>query len=100
MADMINHPAHYNHSKVEPIKAIEAWGLGFHLGNVVKYIARAGHKDPSKKIEDLKKARFYLDREIQNLEKAEKNKNPEGPGVGAESVEVTIPKFTTTNKML
>lgn len=71
MADMINHPAHYNHSEIEPIKAIEAWNLGFHLGNVIKYIARAGHKDPSKEIEDLKKARFYLDRKIKNLEKVQ-----------------------------
>ena len=41
---------------------IEAWGLGFHTGNAVKYIARAGKKDPSTEIEDLKKAYWYLSR--------------------------------------
>ena len=68
MADNINHPAHYNVGKVEAIDVIEDWNLGFCLGNTVKYIARAGHKDPSATIEDLKKARWYLDRHIQNLE--------------------------------
>lgn len=67
MIDPINHPKHYT-LDVEPIDVIEAWRLGFHLGNVVKYIARAGRKteDPT---EDLKKARWYLDRYIQRLEK-------------------------------
>ena len=68
MADNINHPAHYNVGKVEAIDVIEDWNLGFCLGNTVKYIARAGHKDQSATIEDLKKARWYLDRHIQNLE--------------------------------
>lgn len=68
MPDNINKPEHYNFSTIEPIKAIEAWGLGFHLGNVIKYVARAGHKDPSKYLEDLKKARYYLDRYIKNEE--------------------------------
>ena len=68
MADNINHPQYYNVGKVEAIDVIEDWNLGFCLGNTVKYIARAGHKDPSTTIEDLKKARWYLDRHIQNLE--------------------------------
>ena len=46
------------------IDAIEAWGLGFCLGNAIKYIARAGKKDPAKTLEDLRKARWYLEREI------------------------------------
>lgn len=49
------------------IDAIEAWGLGFHLGNVVKYVARAAHED--NQVADLRKARWYLDREIQRLER-------------------------------
>lgn len=53
----------------EAIEVIQAWGLGFCLGNVVKYIARAGKKDPSKFLEDLKKARWYLDLFIQQQEK-------------------------------
>jgi hypothetical protein len=61
--DPIN-PAHYKDLAVEPIAAIEAWGLGFNLGNAVKYIARAEHKGAT--LEDLKKARWYLDREITN----------------------------------
>jgi hypothetical protein len=72
--EMINHPSHYQFGKnneYEAIKVIDAWELDFHLGNAVKYISRAGKKDPNKEIEDLKKALFYLDRKIKNLE----NKN-------------------------
>ena len=65
-ADPIN-PSYYTQSEVEPITAIEAWGLGFCLGNAVKYIPRAGKKGD--RLEDLKKARWYLDREIANAEK-------------------------------
>lgn len=61
--DAIN-PSHYRLGGVEVIDAIEAWELGFHLGNAVKYIARAGKKDPAKRREDLEKARWYLDREL------------------------------------
>lgn len=65
---MINHPAHYGglDNPYEAIKVIEAWNLGFCLGNTVKYISRAGKKDPTKKLEDLKKALWYLEREISN----------------------------------
>lgn len=63
--DMVNHPPHYlNHpSGVEAITVVE-W-FSFNLGNCVKYIWRADHK--ANQLEDLKKARFYLDREIQRL---------------------------------
>jgi len=67
--DPVNSPAHYTSSGIETIDAIEAWGLGFNLGNCVKYVSRAGKKDPAKFIEDLEKARFYLDREITNARK-------------------------------
>lgn len=63
MPESIDHPAHYNVGNVEVIDAIESWGLGFNLGNVVKYVARADHKGVA--LEDLKKAMWYLDREIQ-----------------------------------
>lgn len=69
--DIISHPAHYCHSKYEPKDVIRDWGLKFNLGNVVKYIARAGYKDDV--IQDLKKARQYLDFEIEALEE-ERNK--------------------------
>ena len=71
MAEKVNHPAHYGgaDNPYEAIKVIEAWGLGFYLGNTVKYISRAGKKDAAAEVEDLKKARWYLDREIQQREK-------------------------------
>ena len=69
MSDQVNHPDHYGGAEnpYEAIKVIEAWGLGFSLGNAVKYISRAGRKDPGRLVEDLKKARWYLDREISRL---------------------------------
>ena len=67
--EMINHPSHYNKGKFEAIDVIEDWQLNFNLGNTVKYISRAGHKDDI--IQDLKKALWYLDREIKRLEKGE-----------------------------
>ena len=70
--DPVSHPAHYTDGKIEVIDFIEDKGLNFHRGNAVKYIARAGKKDPTKEIEDLKKARWYLDREIDRLEKEKK----------------------------
>lgn len=63
----VEHPTHYNQGKIEAIAVIEDWKLGFHLGNAVKYIARAGRKDPSKEIEDLEKAAWYLKRQIDAL---------------------------------
>lgn len=69
MSESVNHPAHYTAGGIEVIDAIEAWGLGFCLGNTVKYVARAGKKDQAKTLEDLKKARWYLDREIGRLSK-------------------------------
>lgn len=66
MSDPIS-PKHYQQG-IETIAAIEAWGLGYHLGNVVKYVSRAGKKDPSKRLEDLRKARWYLDRYLADQE--------------------------------
>ena len=74
MADLINHPQHYTLGKIEVIDFIEDKGLNFNLGNVVKYVARAGHKKSSgksmdaKALEDLKKAQWYLNREISSRE--------------------------------
>ena len=61
--DPVNHPSRYTSGGIETIDFIEAKGLGFNLGNVVKYVTRAGKKDD--RLEDLKKASWYLDREIQ-----------------------------------
>jgi len=70
MSETVNHPQHYGGDTVyETIKVIEAWNLGFNLGNTVKYISRAGWKGD--RLEDLKKAQFYLNREISNMESHE-----------------------------
>jgi hypothetical protein len=65
--DIVNHPKHYGgkDNPYEGIKVIEHYDLGFCLGNVMKYLLRAGKKD--NKLQDLEKARFYLDREINNI---------------------------------
>lgn len=65
--DNVNHPQHYTFGNIEVIDAIEDWGLGYHLGNVIKYVARAGHKN--NELEDLKKAQWYLARYIKLKEK-------------------------------
>lgn len=67
MSDMVNHPKHYMFGKIEVIEVLEDWQLEMHEAMVVKYVARAKHK--GNELEDLKKARWYLDRKIQNLEK-------------------------------
>ena len=69
-AETVDHPAHYGgrENPYEAIKVIEAWDLGFCLGNVVKYISRAGKKPGEAMLKDLKKARWYLDREISRIE--------------------------------
>jgi prolyl-tRNA editing enzyme YbaK/EbsC (Cys-tRNA(Pro) deacylase) len=65
--DNVNHPAHYKTGGIETIDFIEAKNLSYNLGNVVKYITRADYK--GNKIEDLKKAQWYLNREVSNLSK-------------------------------
>lgn len=64
--DMVNHPKHYTFGTIEVIDVIEDWQLGFHEGNCIKYIARAKHK--GRELEDLKKAQWYLNRKIQDIE--------------------------------
>lgn len=66
--DLVNRPAHYTDGGIETIDYIEAKKLNFCRGNAVKYISRAGKKDPDKEIEDLKKAAWYINHEIQRLE--------------------------------
>lgn len=73
-----NHPAHYGGAGnvYETARVIEAWGLGWHLGDAVKYLSRAGKKDPSKEVEDLEKACWYVRRRIALL------KGELAPGTG------------------
>lgn len=65
--DLVNQPPHYTKGTFEVIDVIEDWNLGYHLSNVIKYIARSPHK--GSEVQDLKKARWYLDRKIERLEK-------------------------------
>lgn len=70
--DDINHPSHYTQGDIEVIDYIEDKKLGYRLGNVVKYVSRAGHKDDA--IKDLKKASWYLNREIAKREQYDKSR--------------------------
>ena len=79
LIDNVNHPHHYNRGKIEVIEALEDWKLDFHCANAVKYIARAGVKDPTKEIEDLEKARWYLQRKIELLKARNENRKPIKP---------------------
>jgi len=64
--DMVNHPPHYTVGGIETIDFIEAKGLSYHLGQVIKYVSRAGKKGDA--LQDLQKARWYLNREIARVE--------------------------------
>lgn len=66
--DKINHPSWYTDGKYETIDAIEGWKMDYHLGNAVKYLSRAGKKDSA--LDDLKKARWYVARELENRKHA------------------------------
>lgn len=66
--ETINHPQHYGGDGIyETIRVIEAWKLGFNLGNAIKYISRAGKKPNVPSLEDLLKAKWYINREIENI---------------------------------
>ncbi len=67
--ERVNHPDHYKSGGFEVIDIIECFSLNFCLGNVLKYLLRAGRKSEDTHIEDLEKARWYLDREIASLKK-------------------------------
>lgn len=67
--DPVNSPTHYTAGGIETIDFIEAKGFGYNLGNAIKYISRAGRKDDT--LQDLKKARWYIDREIYKLEQGQ-----------------------------
>jgi hypothetical protein len=86
----INHPAHYGgDTTYEAIKVIEAWDLGFHLGNTVKYISRAGKKGDGDPVEDLEKARWYLDRAIA---RAMKRRGEIGTFLGIQFIKTKKPR--------
>ena len=66
--DQVNHPKHYTDGRIEVIEYIEDKKLGFCLGNAIKYISRAGKKEKDKEIQDLRKAMWYIERRIYELE--------------------------------
>lgn len=71
MNNNVNHPSHYQSKNgIEVIDIIESFDLGFSLGNAIKYILRAGKKNPEKTIEDLEKSVWYLNREIDRLKRS------------------------------
>tara|TARA_R110000803_G_scaffold33013_5_gene72440 strand:- start:1243 stop:1449 length:207 start_codon:yes stop_codon:yes gene_type:complete len=65
----VDHPVHYNEGNIEAINIIEAWSLNFSVGNVIKYMLRAPHK--GEQLEDLEKAKWYLERHIENIKKGQ-----------------------------
>ena len=69
MKEQVNHPTHYNDGKIEVITYIEDKNFNFNLGNVIKYVSRAGKKNKDTLLEDLKKASWYLNREIERISK-------------------------------
>ena len=96
MNDNVNHPSHYTDGKIEVIDFIEQKNLNFHRGNAVKYIARAGKKDPEKEVEDLRKAVWYLNREITRL--TGENPNAELISEVIEQVERAVDKARLDNE--
>ena len=75
MSEQVNHPKHYGgeNNPYEAIKVIEAWNLDFCLGNTVKYISRAGKKEVDKTVQDLEKAKWYLERKLSQLKSGNNN---------------------------
>ena len=73
--DPVNHPSHYTDTKIEVMDYIEDKGFNFALGNVIKYVSRAGRKDADKTIQDLEKANWYLNREIKRLKELQDKNN-------------------------
>lgn len=75
-ADQVCHPSHYNTGKIEVAEFIEDQQLDWHLGTVIKYVCRAGRKDPTKEIEDLEKAEWYLRRKLELMRAAKEGRAP------------------------
>lgn len=75
--EQVNHPDHYGgkNNEYEAIKVIDAWGLGFSLGNTIKYISRAGKKGKDKELQDLRKGLWYLEHHIEQLEQKIKSES-------------------------
>lgn len=97
--DNVAHPKHYNTGKIEVIEVIEDQKLDYHLGNVVKYVLRAGKKDASKEVEDLKKAAWYLNRRIEVVEATNEGRSTLRPNDMAKK-EYTAPAMNVESKLV
>lgn len=86
--DPVNHPAYYCDGGIETIDYILAKNMDFLLGQVCKYISRAGKKDPGKELEDLEKAQFYLSRKIQALKGNGHEKQEEDEKMGEDYLDL------------
>lgn len=75
MPSNVNHPTHYNAGKIEVIEFIEDQKFSYHRGNAVKYLARAGRKNPGREVEDLQKAIWYIEREIELIHATVENRS-------------------------
>lgn len=91
--ESIDHPDHYQSSQIEAIDVIENYGLDFSLGNAVKYILRAGRKPESSYVEDLSKASWYINREIERVKKYETDSRQEPQDVHLSEVREHAPSF-------
>lgn len=79
MSNQVNHPSHYNQGKFEVLEVIEDQKFNFNIGNAVKYLCRAGKKNPLTHTEDLSKAIFYIKREIELLNAIKEKREPLRP---------------------
>jgi len=98
MTEKVDHPPHYGGKDdvYEAIKVIEAWGLNFSLGNAVKYICRAGKKPGASALEDLRKAAWYLNHELERLQMSSNGADPgalEAPEALLPLVNLTLHDF-------
>ena len=76
---MVNHPTHYTRGDIEVWDFIRDQGLNYFRGNAIKYICRAGYKSPATEIEDIKKAIYYLENELQHAQQVDEPKRPSRP---------------------
>lgn len=90
--DPVDKPFHYNQCKIEPIDVIEDWNLNYHLGTTVKYISRYQWK--GNPLQDLKKARWFLTRQIEKMEKEEHAKSKAVPSVHSDYSDLSSEKGT------
>lgn len=93
--DAVNHPSHYTDGEIEVITYIDDKNFNYCRGNAIKYISRAGKKNPEKEIEDLEKAEWYIHHEIERLQKIKDQKIKEEASQRAKESWTELPKTIT-----